>query len=115
MSKRRDAANDEAGKRTSLIRRSTTNLLFLREAECAGECGEINAICTRHQAEHAARLRSPLNGEDETLDDLPNLNAERGRCLCGGGGALRHGLRVHVDPGVAARRHDSLGECTSLR
>jgi len=46
VSKRRDAANDEAGKRTSLIRRSATNLFFLREIEYAGECGEINAICT---------------------------------------------------------------------
>jgi hypothetical protein len=110
-----DATNDEAGEGARLIRRCTSNVFTCRKVECGTERAQVNAIRTRDKGEDATHARLTLNGKDEALDDLPNLDAEGGRRLCGGGGALRHGARLHRDPHGVARRHHSLRECTTLR
>ena len=115
MSKGRDATNDKASEFTRLIRRCAANLLAFSQISGAAKCCEVHPISSRDEAEEAARCPWTLNGKDEALDDLPNLDAEGGRRLRGGGGALRHGARLHRDPHRVARRHHSLRERTSLR
>jgi hypothetical protein len=110
-----DATNDEAGEGARLIRCCTSNVFSCLKVECGAECVEVNAIRTRDEGEDTTHAISPLHGKDEALDDLTNLDAEGGRRLCGGSGALRHGARLHRDPHGVARRHHSLCECTTLR
>jgi hypothetical protein len=110
-----DATNDEAGEGARLICRCTSNVFSCLKVECGAECVEVNAIRTRDESEDTTHSRPTLNGKDETLDDLANLDAEGGRRLCGGCCGLCHGARLHRDPHGVARRHHSLRECTTLR
>jgi hypothetical protein len=115
VAERGNAANDEAGECARLIRRCTSNVFSCLKVECGTECVEVNAIRTRDEGENATHTRLALNGKDEALDDLANLDAEGGRRLCGGCCGLCHGARLHRDPHGVARRHHSLRECTTLR
>jgi hypothetical protein len=109
-----DATNDKAGEFARLIRRRAANLLTLGQISGAAKCCEVDPISSRDEAEEAARHPRSLNGKDEALDDLPNLDAEGGGRLCRSGSAFRHGLGVDVNPCIAARRHHSLYECPPL-
>jgi hypothetical protein len=110
-----NAADDEAGEGAGLIRRRTSNVFSCLKVECGAECAQVNAIRARDEGENTTHTRLTLNGKDEALDDLPNLDAEGGRRLCGSCCGLSHGVRLHRDPHGVARRYHSLRECTSLR
>ena len=111
----REPADDESGEGARLIRRCTPNVFSCLKVERGAECVEVNAIRTRDEGEDATHAISPLNGKDETLDDLTYLHVECCGSLRSGCCGLRHGVGGDADFNSATSGNDPLNECGALR